>query len=174
MSASSDLNISMSAGRVVHKASAAQRLAFPFPLGIGTDICSIPRIKRLLNRPGTAKFVRRILTPREIGLLSQLYSEGDTAWWPLILAAEQRKQLGADEVVGKSAKAETVWVGSGQIGDAAVTGAVEQHVLQDYVKADGIWLGQTPAFERAARFMAGRSVLDSFETRLLMITWMWL
>ncbi|KAI9367023.1 hypothetical protein BJX61DRAFT_547898 [Aspergillus egyptiacus] len=41
-------------------------LPFPFPLNIGTDIVHLPRISRLLARPGyLARFTRRILADPE-------------------------------------------------------------------------------------------------------------
>jgi hypothetical protein len=39
---------------------------FPFPLNIGTDICSIARIQKIFRKPSRGpQFVRRILTERE-------------------------------------------------------------------------------------------------------------
>lgn len=38
---------------------------FPWPLNVGTDICSIPRIFNFLVQPSAPRFVRRILTTEE-------------------------------------------------------------------------------------------------------------
>ncbi|KAH7145853.1 hypothetical protein B0J13DRAFT_329482 [Dactylonectria estremocensis] len=38
---------------------------FPFPLNIGTDICQISRIYRVLSSPRGTRFVKRILAPEE-------------------------------------------------------------------------------------------------------------
>ncbi|RKU46213.1 hypothetical protein DL546_002886 [Coniochaeta pulveracea] len=43
----------------------SRRLPFPFPMGIGTDICHMPRIKALLTGPRSVKFIKRILHPKE-------------------------------------------------------------------------------------------------------------
>ncbi|KAM0426142.1 hypothetical protein ACHAPT_008485 [Fusarium lateritium] len=40
--------------------------AFPFPLNIGTDICQISRIYRILSGPRASRFVSRILSPEEL------------------------------------------------------------------------------------------------------------
>ncbi|KAM5348363.1 hypothetical protein ACJ41O_008187 [Fusarium nematophilum] len=40
--------------------------AFPFPLNIGTDICQISRIYRILSGPRATRFVNRILSPEEL------------------------------------------------------------------------------------------------------------
>lgn len=40
--------------------------AFPFPLNIGTDICQISRIYRILSGPRASRFVNRILSPEEL------------------------------------------------------------------------------------------------------------
>jgi hypothetical protein len=42
------------------------RTPFPFPLGIGTDICSIPRVRRILELYNGRAFVRRVLSRAEI------------------------------------------------------------------------------------------------------------
>ncbi|KAI5463184.1 hypothetical protein BGZ63DRAFT_402522 [Mariannaea sp. PMI_226] len=39
---------------------------FPFPLNIGTDICQISRIYRILDSPRAIRFVNRILAPQEL------------------------------------------------------------------------------------------------------------
>ncbi|KAH7165602.1 hypothetical protein EDB81DRAFT_259082 [Dactylonectria macrodidyma] len=41
---------------------------FPFPLNIGTDICQISRIYRILSSSRGKRFVNRILAPEEIAL----------------------------------------------------------------------------------------------------------
>ncbi|KAF4449486.1 hypothetical protein F53441_7256 [Fusarium austroafricanum] len=40
--------------------------AFPLPLNIGTDICQISRIYRILFSPRATRFVNRVLTPEEL------------------------------------------------------------------------------------------------------------
>ncbi|KAH6895339.1 hypothetical protein B0T10DRAFT_213302 [Thelonectria olida] len=39
---------------------------FPFPLNIGTDICQISRVYRILAGPRASRFVTRILAPEEL------------------------------------------------------------------------------------------------------------
>ncbi|CAH0048919.1 unnamed protein product [Clonostachys solani] len=39
--------------------------AFPLPINVGTDICQISRIRRILEGPRAARFVDRILGPHE-------------------------------------------------------------------------------------------------------------
>ncbi|CAH0033628.1 unnamed protein product [Clonostachys rhizophaga] len=39
--------------------------AFPLPINVGTDICQISRIHRILEGPRAARFVDRILGPHE-------------------------------------------------------------------------------------------------------------
>jgi holo-[acyl-carrier protein] synthase len=39
---------------------------FPFPLNIGTDICQISRVYRILASPRATRFVNRILAPEEL------------------------------------------------------------------------------------------------------------
>lgn len=43
------------------------RRAFPFALGIGTDICSLTRINRIITNPkgSTNHFISRVLNPTE-------------------------------------------------------------------------------------------------------------
>jgi holo-[acyl-carrier protein] synthase len=41
-------------------------LPFPFPLRVGTDICQISRIYRLLAGPRGPRFIRRVLTVDEL------------------------------------------------------------------------------------------------------------
>ncbi len=41
-------------------------LPFPLPLHVGTDICSISRIRLLLQSQHCRRFVRRVLTPEEL------------------------------------------------------------------------------------------------------------
>ncbi|KAL2266996.1 hypothetical protein VTJ83DRAFT_4273 [Remersonia thermophila] len=43
-------------------------IPFPLPFHVGTDICRIPRIARILRMPQTtpSRFVRRVLTPPEV------------------------------------------------------------------------------------------------------------
>ncbi len=41
-------------------------LAFPCPLHVGTDICRIARIARILRSTQGPRFVRRVLTPEEL------------------------------------------------------------------------------------------------------------
>ncbi|KAI6382363.1 hypothetical protein MCOR25_000662 [Pyricularia grisea] len=43
------------------------RRQFPFPLSLGTDICNIPRIRRILDGPQRDRFIRRVLLPEERG-----------------------------------------------------------------------------------------------------------
>ncbi|KAF4126860.1 holo-[acyl-carrier protein] synthase [Geosmithia morbida] len=38
---------------------------FPFPFNVGTDICQISRIHRILRSPRRARFARRVLAPEE-------------------------------------------------------------------------------------------------------------
>lgn len=40
-------------------------LPFPFPLRVGTDICQISRVHRIMCGPHAAKFVERVLAPEE-------------------------------------------------------------------------------------------------------------
>jgi holo-[acyl-carrier protein] synthase len=40
--------------------------AFPFPMGIGTDICGISRIYRILSGASGQSFIRRVLATEEI------------------------------------------------------------------------------------------------------------
>lgn len=40
---------------------------FPFPLNVGTDICQISRIYRILRSPRGTRFVQRVLAPEEQG-----------------------------------------------------------------------------------------------------------
>lgn len=40
--------------------------AFPFALGIGTDICHIPRVKRLLKLPTAQSFLKKVFNPSEM------------------------------------------------------------------------------------------------------------
>lgn len=40
--------------------------AFPFPLNVGTDICQISRIYRILSSTRARRFVNRILAPEEL------------------------------------------------------------------------------------------------------------
>jgi holo-[acyl-carrier protein] synthase len=44
---------------------ASKFASFPFPLGVGTDICRIQRIRRILDKRAGAKFITRILTEEE-------------------------------------------------------------------------------------------------------------
>lgn len=44
---------------------ASRVLPFPFPLRIGTDICQISRIHRILSGAQGPRFVRRVLTEEE-------------------------------------------------------------------------------------------------------------
>ncbi|KAG6004497.1 hypothetical protein E4U21_001035 [Claviceps maximensis] len=39
---------------------------FPFPLNVGTDICRISRIYRILSGPRRTRFVNRVLAPEEV------------------------------------------------------------------------------------------------------------
>ncbi|KAK3319353.1 hypothetical protein B0H66DRAFT_559297 [Apodospora peruviana] len=49
-----------------------QLLPFPFPLNVGTDICQISRIRRLLTPEWKAgRFIRRILAPEELRKLKK-------------------------------------------------------------------------------------------------------
>lgn len=41
-------------------------LPFPFPLNVGTDICQISRIHRILSGGRARRFVRRVLAPQEV------------------------------------------------------------------------------------------------------------
>jgi holo-[acyl-carrier protein] synthase len=41
-------------------------LAFPYPLHVGTDICCVARIARILRSSQGPRFVRRVLTPEEL------------------------------------------------------------------------------------------------------------
>ncbi|KAH8836697.1 hypothetical protein MCOR27_001456 [Pyricularia oryzae] len=43
------------------------RRQFCFPLSLGTDICNIPRIRRILDGPQRDRFIRRVLLPEERG-----------------------------------------------------------------------------------------------------------
>ncbi|TLS28343.1 hypothetical protein PpBr36_00973 [Pyricularia pennisetigena] len=43
------------------------RRQFRFPLSLGTDICNIPRIRRILDGPQRDRFIRRVLLPEERG-----------------------------------------------------------------------------------------------------------
>lgn len=45
---------------------ASRVIPFPFPLRVGTDICQISRIQRILQSPRAPRFVRRVLTAEEI------------------------------------------------------------------------------------------------------------
>jgi len=38
---------------------------FPFPISVGTDICSIPRIRRLLFTKSYERLFQKVLTPKE-------------------------------------------------------------------------------------------------------------
>jgi holo-[acyl-carrier protein] synthase len=38
---------------------------FPFPFNVGTDICQISRIHKILVSPRAQRFVRRVLAPEE-------------------------------------------------------------------------------------------------------------
>ncbi|QUC20005.1 uncharacterized protein UV8b_04246 [Ustilaginoidea virens] len=40
--------------------------AFPFPLNVGTDICQISRVRRILDSPRRTRFINRILAPEEL------------------------------------------------------------------------------------------------------------
>lgn len=39
--------------------------AFPLPLGVGTDICHIPRIYKILSGPESARFIKKVMTDDE-------------------------------------------------------------------------------------------------------------
>ncbi|KAK4100253.1 hypothetical protein N658DRAFT_473482 [Parathielavia hyrcaniae] len=41
-------------------------LPFPYPIHVGTDICNVKRIMRLLRGQHCARFIRRVLTPKEL------------------------------------------------------------------------------------------------------------
>jgi holo-[acyl-carrier protein] synthase len=45
---------------------ASRAVPLPFPLRIGTDICQVSRIYRILRSPRGPRFVRRVLTEEEI------------------------------------------------------------------------------------------------------------
>jgi hypothetical protein len=48
------------------RAASRQRLPFPVPLSIGTDICSLVRVRKILEDRLAARFIRRVLAPEEI------------------------------------------------------------------------------------------------------------
>ncbi|TLD26494.1 hypothetical protein PspLS_04689 [Pyricularia sp. CBS 133598] len=48
-------------------AATTLRRQFRFPLSLGTDICSIPRIRRILDGPQRDRFIQRVLLPEERG-----------------------------------------------------------------------------------------------------------
>ncbi|KAL2132067.1 hypothetical protein VTI74DRAFT_4245 [Chaetomium olivicolor] len=41
-------------------------IPFPYPLRVGTDICRIPRVLRILRGPRPARFIHRVLAPEEL------------------------------------------------------------------------------------------------------------
>jgi holo-[acyl-carrier protein] synthase len=41
-------------------------IPFPYPLRVGTDLCRIPRILRILQGKNGPRFIRRVLAPEEL------------------------------------------------------------------------------------------------------------
>jgi hypothetical protein len=72
---------------------------FPFPLNIGTDICSIPRIRKIfLKATGGPRLVKRILTERECEETRNRWEGPIERYWQAnrkkLLLAWKRDQLG--------------------------------------------------------------------------------
>ncbi|KAH6672788.1 hypothetical protein F5X68DRAFT_215025 [Plectosphaerella plurivora] len=93
---------------------------FPFPLNVGTDICQISRIFRVLASPRGSRFVDRILTPSERsasvalrdGLLKPISlrpGELDSGSWTDLKNAEPQLWKKAQFMAGRFAVKEAVF-----------------------------------------------------------------
>ena len=72
---------------------------FPFPLNIGTDICSIPRIRKILLKDTNGpRLVKRILTERECLETRSRWEAPIERYWQAdrrrILLAQKKSQMG--------------------------------------------------------------------------------
>jgi hypothetical protein len=72
---------------------------FPYPLNIGTDICSIPRIRKILLKATSGpRLVKRILTERECLEARSRWEAPIERYWQAdrrrLLLAQKRSQMG--------------------------------------------------------------------------------
>jgi hypothetical protein len=107
-----------------HYAPKTMPRPFPFPLNIGTDICSIPRILKILQGVNGRKFIKRVLSEREreegIERLDGPIERWRAAGKTKSVLEWKRKELGLGikELTRRRASAKGgVWSGKGSVNE---------------------------------------------------------
>ncbi|KAK4125923.1 hypothetical protein N657DRAFT_678952 [Parathielavia appendiculata] len=135
-------------------------LPFPYPIHVGTDICNVKRVLRLLRGDHCARFIRRVLTPEELTRAKPVVHK-------VLEAASNRT---AAQLVGTGLEAdermESLWAlrgGAGREASQAIRPQAEAREDDvpwnpDTAAAEGEGLDwrEHSMYRRAAYFMAGR------------------
>jgi hypothetical protein len=134
-------------------------LPFPYPIYIGTDICSVRRIARILRGDYCVPFIRRVLAPEELELARHTK--------PIIhlvleLASNKRaEKLTAAELYGNGRIDMPVWRGfkGWQPSQGMRSQAEEDDMFNDQHKGEPK-SKEWHTIRNAAYHMAGRYVSD--------------
>lgn len=146
-------------------------LPFPSPLHIGTDICRVARIARILRSRQCARFIQRVLAPEELArakpVIRKVLEDAErSAAWRVAAAVEGRRgdgfsvgDLGAGRGDGKALEGGRAWQAP-RVRERQVVGEVK--VEEKKVGGEEEREGQEMETEkrimyrRAADYMAGR------------------
>ena len=143
-------------------------LPFPSPLHIGTDICRVARIARILRSRQCARFIQRVLAPEELArakpVIRKVLEDAEQSAARRVVAAVDGRGDGRVMKGGRPWQAPRARGSGGEIGEVKTEGAHDDERLAgrmggtvvDAAAEQEMGSEKRIMYRRAADFMAGR------------------